>query len=267
MITFLSDYGSRDEYVGVCHGVIERIAPGTLVIDVTHGIPPCDVRAGALALRRALPYLPSGAVHLAVVDPGVGTQRRPLAIRCADGAKFVGPDNGLLWLACADSGGVESAVDLSVSTYALDRVSNTFQGRDLFAPVAARLALDAAVEDAGQPIDPGLLTKLELSAAAVRSGQLHTQVLTVDSFGNLQLDATPDQLEQIGLAAEPRIGIAIGGNRRAAAHGRTFADVAQGEPVVYVDSTGAVAIAINGGSAASILGAAAGAAIVLGRWD
>ena len=139
-ITFLSDYGHEDEFVGVCHGVIQRIAPGAVVIDIAHALPPHDTRTAALVLRNTLPYMPQG-VHLAVVDPGVGTERRAVALQARDGRLFVGPDNGLLSLAFERRGGVESAVDLSESSYRLEPVSATFHGRDLFAPVAARLAL------------------------------------------------------------------------------------------------------------------------------
>src|SRR5919198_2707185 len=165
-ITFLSDYGYGDEYVGVCHGVIERIAPGATVIDLAHGLPPHDVRAASLALRNALPFVPRG-VHLAVVDPKVGTPRRALAVRCHDGHQFVGPDNGLLWPAIERSGGIEVAVDVSQGPYRLEPVSATFHGRDLFAPVAARLALETPIEHVGTPVPAENVTHLELPQAAV----------------------------------------------------------------------------------------------------
>jgi hypothetical protein len=153
-ISFLSDYGRDDEWVGVCHGVIERIAPGARVIDVTHGIPAHAVTVAALTLRSALPYLPHG-VHLAVVDPGVGTVRRALALRCANGELLVGPDNGVLWPAARACGGIEVAVDVSESPLRLEPVSATFHGRDLFAPVAAALAGGEPLESAGHVIAAG----------------------------------------------------------------------------------------------------------------
>ena len=170
-ITFLSDYGHEDDFVGVCHGVIQRIAPGAVVIDIAHGLPPHDTRTAALVLRNTLPYMPLG-VHLAIVDPGVGTERRAVALRSADGRFFVGPDNGLLSLAFEQAGGVESAVDLSDSPYRLEPFSATFHGRDLFAPVAAQLALGAALEVAGAPFPPQELDRIELPAVAVAPGEL-----------------------------------------------------------------------------------------------
>src|SRR5690348_8109833 len=178
-VTFLSDYGHHDEYVGVCHGVIERIAPGATVIDVAHGLPPHDVRTAALALRNALPYLPRG-VHLAVVDPKVGMARRPLALRSHDGHHFVGPDNGLLWPAVERCGGIDVAIDIEQSPYRLEPVSATFHGRDLFAPVAARLALEAPIESTGSPIPPEIVSTLELPRAQVGRGKLVGLVLAVD---------------------------------------------------------------------------------------
>src|SRR6476661_5582708 len=151
LITFLSDYGLEDEFAGVCHGVIAGICPDARVIDLTHGIPRHDVRAGALVLRSALAYLPRG-IHLAVVDPDVGAERRAVAIRCDDGRMLVGPDNGLLSLAAQAAGGIVEAVDIARSPFRLEPVSATFHGRDLFAPVAARLALETPIENTGLPV-------------------------------------------------------------------------------------------------------------------
>jgi S-adenosylmethionine hydrolase len=165
VVTLLTDYGYEDEFVGVCHGVIARLAPAVRVIDVTHGVARHDVRSGALILRRALPYLPPG-VHLAVVDPGVGGERRAVALRTADEDRLlVGPDNGLLSLAAASFAGAVEAVDVSHSPHRLEPVSATFHGRDTFAPVAARLAEGAPLAEAGEPIDPADLVALELPRA------------------------------------------------------------------------------------------------------
>ena len=252
-ITFLSDYGLRDEYVGVCHGVIAQLAPAVRIIDLTHGIPAGDVQAGALALRHALPFLPRDAIHMAIVDPGVGSERRPLALRCNDGAIMVGPDNGLLWLAAEDRGGIEVATNLSDSPHRIEPVSATFHGRDLFAPVATRLALDVPVELAGEPIDPETVERLELPKASVGDGHVEAHVMTVDGYGNLQLDATPDQLVEAGFAPGDRITV----EQHEATYGRTFADAEPGALVAYVDSTGSIAIGANGASAAELLGAPA----------
>src|SRR3954468_22776657 len=165
VLTFLSDYGQDDDFVGVCHGVIARIAPDARVIDVTHGIPRHDVRTGALVLRRALPYFPAG-VHLAVVDPEVGAERRAVAVRTAEeGRILVGPDNGLLALAALRFGGAVEAVDLTRSRHRLEPTSATFHGRDVFSPAAAARVPGAPLAEAGEPMDPDDLRDLEMPLA------------------------------------------------------------------------------------------------------
>jgi S-adenosylmethionine hydrolase len=265
-ITFLSDYGYRDEYVGVCHGVIERIAPGATVIDVSHGLPPHDVRAAALALRNALPYLPRG-VHLAVVDPKVGTPRRPLALRCHDGQHFVGPDNGLLWPAVERCGGVEVAVDICQSPYRLEPVSATFHGRDLFAPVAARLALETPVENAGRPISPEELATLEIPRPVSKPREVTARVMAIDRFGNLQLNVDRELMRNTGFAQGDALSVQVGRKRARAVYGRTFADAALGEAVIYEDSGLAIAIALNGQNAAEALAAAPDMEVELKPWN
>src|SRR3954449_651103 len=191
VITFLSDYGTTDEFVGVVHGVIARLSPDTRVIDVTHGIPRHAVEVGARVLVRALPFMPAG-VHLAVVDPEVGGGRRALALRLAeDDRLLVGPDNGLLMPAAERFGGVLEAVEISHSPWRLEPVSATFHGRDLFAPVAARLAGGEALASAGAPLSLGELVVLELPQPRQDDGALVAHVMVVDGFGNVQLDASP----------------------------------------------------------------------------
>jgi S-adenosylmethionine hydrolase len=245
-ITFLSDYGLEDEFVGVCHGVIAGICPEAHVIDVTHGVPRGDVRAGALILLRGLRYLPRG-VHLAVVDPSVGSERRGVALRLADGRLLVGPDNGLLSLAADGGGGVLEAVDIGASPFALEPVSATFHGRDIFAPVAAQLAGGAALADAGAPVDPAALVALELPRAQVIDGVLVAHVVYVDRFGNVQLD-----VEEPGF--EPGGAFEIAGE--SARYLRTFADAPVGELFMYEDSSRRLAVAVNRGDAAARLGVA-----------
>jgi S-adenosyl-L-methionine hydrolase (adenosine-forming) len=258
-ISFLSDYGHSDAFVGICHGVIQRVAPGTLVIDLAHGVGRHAIEPAAIVLRDALPYLPPG-VHLAIVDPGVGTTRRPVALRCGD-RFLVGPDNGILWPAAERLGGVESAVDLSSGPWRLEPVSATFHGRDLFAPAAAHLALGEPLEQGGEPFDPASLVQLALKPARVEDGVLSARVATVDGYGNVQLDAAADDLASAGI----EIGDNVSVQGRAARSGRTFADVSPGELVLYLDSFGAVALAVNGGDAASELGLTRGDEVSLER--
>jgi S-adenosylmethionine hydrolase len=262
-ISFLSDYGHRDEWVGVCHGVIQGIAPGATVIDVGHDLPPADVRRAAFALENAVPFLPRGVV-LAVVDPGVGTARRALALRSGDGVLLVGPDNGLLWPAAQAVGGVETAVDLSASRFRLQPVSATFHGRDVFAPVAAHLALGTSLEDAGDPLDPATLTRLEAAPPKVRAGSIEAEVRLVDRFGNVQLQARPADMEAAGL---DRTGCVDVADRLDARRGLTFADAPPGEAVVYEDSSGWIAVALNGESAAERLAVRAGSSLAMSRCD
>jgi len=163
IVTLLTDYGRDDDFAGVCHGVIRSICPEAQIVDVTHGIERYAVRQGAIVLRNTLPYMPVG-VHVAVVDPQVGSERRGVALRTADGRLLVGPDNGLLSLAWERFGGVELAIDVTRSPHRLEPVSATFHGRDLFAPVAAHLAAGAELADAGDPVDPATLRRVELPA-------------------------------------------------------------------------------------------------------
>lgn len=255
-ITFLTDYGLRDDFVGICHGVMARVCPAARIIDITHEIPRHDVRAGAIALAEALPYMPDG-VALAVVDPGVGSRRRAVALELADGQRLVGPDNGLLWPAARLGGGVARAVDIGHSPFALEPVSATFHGRDIFAPVAAHLALGARLTDAGRPVHPGDLVVLELSAARVEDGSLVAHVRQIDRFGNLQLDARAAELTGAGLAPgdRPRLELADGPVHDIT-YARTFADVSRGELLLYEDAQRRLALAVSDGDAAARLGLA-----------
>jgi S-adenosyl-L-methionine hydrolase (adenosine-forming) len=252
VITFLTDYGLSDDFVGVCHAVIAGACPEARVIDLTHGVPRGDVRAGGLILAGALPYLPVG-VHLAVVDPGVGTERRAVALATADGRRLVGPDNGLLWLAAKRAGGVVEAVDIGRSPFALSPISATFHGRDIFAPVAARLAAGAGLASAGEAIDPGALTRLELPRPAAEDVVLIAHAVYVDRFGNVQLDAAGQDLP-----AGEHVAVSLRGESCPGVRGRTFADVAAGELLVYEDSYGRLALAVNQGSAVDRLRVAVG---------
>jgi S-adenosyl-L-methionine hydrolase (adenosine-forming) len=261
-ITFLSDYGHEDDFVGVCHGVIQRIAPGAVVIDIAHALPPHDTLTAALVLRNTLAYMPQG-VHLAIVDPGVGTERRAVALRSTDGRLFVGPDNGLLSLAFRQAGGVEAAVDLGESPYRLEPVSATFHGRDVFAPVAARLAAGTGLDEVGAEFPPQELAQLELPAVQVSPGEVKARALYIDRFGNIQLNATAADMTAAGLAPGSNLRVGARGKPYEARYARTFADAAKLALLVYVDSYEAITLAVNGGSAAAALSLSKGAPVTL----
>jgi S-adenosylmethionine hydrolase len=258
VITFLSDYGLRDDFVGVCHGVIAGICPQARVIDITHGIPRHDARAGALTLAGALPYMPVG-VHLAVVDPDVGASRRAVAVALADGRLAVAPDNGLLSLAAAAAGGIVQAVDIAASRFRLQPVSATFHGRDIFAPVAAHLAAGIPLGEVGDPCDPDGLVGLELPAPSLSDGVIVAHALYIDRFGNVALDVTHDQLADCGLRLGRGVAVVLPGGRTVRAQFvRTFADGQPGEPMLYEDAYRRLALAISHGDAGGALGLATG---------
>lgn len=261
-ITFLTDFGLQDDFVGTCHGVMKRIASEAQVIDVTHGIRPGHVLQGALVLKNALPYMPAG-VHLAVVDPGVGGSRRPLALRDAGGRYHVGPDNGLLLPAADRFGGVVEAHELANPDYALEPVSRTFHGRDLFSPAAAHLALGVPLGELGPPIDPEALVRLDLPEPEVGQSRIRATVLSVDRFGNVALNLTRDHLDGTAIAAGTRVELVSKGNRYFAVSARTFADAGPGDLILYEDSYRNLAVAVSRGSAASVLGVDEGSEILL----
>jgi S-adenosylmethionine hydrolase len=256
-ITFLSDYGLQDDFVGTCHGVIKRVAPDVQIIDITHGISPQAVMQGALVLRNTLPYMPPG-VSLAVVDPGVGGPRRPLALSDRAGGLYVGPDNGLLLPAAEAMGGIEAAHVLTNPAYAIEPVSRTFHGRDLFAPAAAHLALGVALEALGPPLDPESLVRLDLPEPELGADRIVAVVLDVDRYGNMQLNLTRRELEAAGIEPGTRIELEFQGERYYATAARTFADARPGDIILYEDSYRNIAVAINRGNAAEMLAARAG---------
>jgi S-adenosylmethionine hydrolase len=258
-ITFLSDYGHLDEFVGVCHGVIARRCPGVRVIDLTHEIPRHDVRTGAMVMRAALPYVPAG-VHLAVVDPGVGAvgehARRAVALRtAAHGHVLVGPDNGLLMPAAERLAGVVEAVDIGESPERIEPVSSTFHGRDIFAPVAAALAAGAPLAAVGEALPLEELRHLELPCARVAGGALVAHVLRPDHFGNLILDACAEQLAAAGAQPGEEVTVQHAGRTHVALYASTFADRPAGGLMIYEDAQRMIALAVNRGSAAELLGA------------
>jgi hypothetical protein len=265
IITFLSDFGLQDDFVGTCHGVIATIAPEARVIDVTHGVRPGHVLQGALVLANTLTYMPVG-VHLAVVDPGVGSGRRALALRDRQGRSYVGPDNGLLLPAAERFGGVAEAHELANSEYSLQPVSRTFHGRDLFAPAAAHLAAGVALEKLGPPLDPDELVQLELPEPEVGQNRVRAVALVVDRFGNVALNLRREQLEHLEhaeLVAGTRVELVCHGERFYAVSARTFGDAPRGSLILYEDSYGSLALAVSRGSAAQLLRVEEGAEIVL----
>jgi S-adenosyl-L-methionine hydrolase (adenosine-forming) len=259
VITFLSDYGLGNEFVGVCHAVIARRCPAARVIDLTHSIPRHDVHTGAIVLRATLPYLPD-AIILAVVDPGVGTTgargRRAVALRTVDQDRlFVGPDNGLLLPACERLGGVAEAVEVEYSHERLEPVSATFHGRDIFAPVTAALADGAELGSLGEPVAVEELRRLNIPVAVMTPEGLELHVLHSDTFGNLILDGQIDELAQLGIEIGHEVRVRHGGQVHHATVALTFADVHPGGLLLYQDGLGMLALAVNRGSAVQLLGA------------
>jgi S-adenosylmethionine hydrolase len=262
-ITFLSDYGYADEFAGVCRAVIARIAPDAQLIDLTHGLQRHAVRQGAIVLANSLPFTPAG-IHLAIVDPGVGTERRPVAVKVADEDRIlVGPDNGVLALATQRLGGPTRAVDLSTSSFRLEPVTATFHGRELFAPVAAHLANGAGLDDAGEPIEISELTTLELPTPRVYQDRVVAHVVYVDGFGNTALNVGHDELASTFLKLGHRAVLDTGKARITVPFGRAFADVGPGQGILYEDSSRKLALAVNRDSAAEMLGLAPDDEVVL----
>lgn len=261
-ISFLSDFGLDDEFVGVVHGVLARVAPDSRVIDVAHRIPRGDVRAGALALTRAVQYLPRGVV-LAVVDPGVGTERRALAVETPAGL-FVGPDNGLLSPAAALVGGAGRIVSIESPEARLPSAGATFHGRDVFAPAAGLLASgEAGLGDLGPDVDPASVTPLLLPLPEVRPSRVAGEAWWVDTYGNVETNIGPEDLAQAGLAPGRMLTVKVGAVLHQARWVISYADVPDGGLLLHVDSAGLMALAVRGGRADEELHLAAGMAVTL----
>lgn len=251
-ITFLSDYGYEDEFAGVCRAVISQIAPGAPLIDLTHGVARQDVRQGAIALANAVPSCPPG-VHLAVVDPGVGSARRAVAVEASEGRILVGPDNGLLSRALDRLGGPRAAVEVSRSPFRLEPVSSTFHGRDLFAPVAAHLSLGARLPEAGEPIDAESLATLDLPAPRISADEVVAHAIHRDGYGNVTLNVDAAMLSDGPLRPGDALEVRAPDGRFEALWARTFADVGPADVLLVEDSSGALALAVSGGSAAGLM--------------
>ena len=237
--------------------MIKRIAPDVEVIDITHGIPPQHVLQGALVLASTLPYMPNG-VHVAIVDPGVGSERKPIALRGGDDRLYVGPDNGLLLVAADRFGGVAEAVEIAEAAYMLDRISHTFHGRDIFSPAAAHLACGVALAKLGPALDPAALHRLEFPEPSIGEVRIRATVLYVDRYGNVQLNLSRVDLERAGVVPGRRVELDLGVDRYYATAARAFADARAGDIILYEDSYGNIAVAITGGNAAEMFGLRAG---------
>jgi len=262
-ISFLSDFGHQDEFVGVVHSVIRSIAPEVGIVDITHGIRAHDVRAGALALARSAQYLCPGVV-LAVVDPSVGTERKAIAVEVGEGASvLVGPDNGVLASTVALVGGATRAVELTSEDFLLPRLGSTFDGRDVFAPAAAHLALGVDMGELGPTIEPSSLMPGLLPIIDVEDGGLVLEVLWIDIFGNAQLNIGPDDLAEWG---DPFL-LTAGDRKETIAIRPAYRSLGTGEVGAIVDSSGLVSLAVNGASAAEHLGLSAGDELRIDKID
>jgi hypothetical protein len=259
-ISLLTDFGLRDPSAAICRGVILGIAPEAQIVDLSHEVRKYAIRDGALLLWCALPYFPVGA-HMAVVDPGVGTQRRPIAVHVERGDHLIGPDNGLLLMAAEKLGGVTAAVELREPAYRLPVVSTSFHGRDIFAPAAAHLARGVPLERLGPAVEPETLVRLPIPEPRVVASDLETHVLYVDTFGNVKLTALAPMLREahgevpFGTRVELVLRLSDGPARTVGATwAETFGSVSPGEPLLYEDSYGRLCLAVNQGDAAAALG-------------
>ncbi|GCE27216.1 hypothetical protein KDA_27000 [Dictyobacter alpinus] len=261
VIALLTDFGLDDNYVGVMKGVMSGIASGVPFIDLTHKIPPQDVIAGAWVLGTGYHYFPQGSVFVCVVDPGVGSERAPIALQ-AGGWYFVGPDNGLFHFVLADQT-AKAVVRLTNRAYHLPNVSSTFQGRDIFAPVAAHIAAGQQLHELGEMIQADSLQQLELQQPLIKNDRIESEIIYIDQFGNLissiSLNLLPDFFERSGVR------LLLAGKQLMITERRRFfaAPGNAQEPFLYVDSSGYIGIAIRNGSAARELNIQRGEAVTL----
>ena len=257
-IVFLSDFGFRNEFVGLCHAVIAKIAPSSTIIDLSHGVPPMDVPMGALLLADSLPYVPDDAVLLAVVDPGVGTARKDVAVQSASGRLLVGPDNGLLSLAYAALGGAERAAAISSPDVVLQPVSPTLHARDVLSPAAAWLATGRPLEELGPTVDPGELVRLALPEPEVEPGKIQCEVLDLDRFGHIQLNVGDTHMAAAGFDGSVELEFDSTAASVRARRAATYSDVPQGDYAVILDHRHRVALVRNRANAAEGLGVSIG---------
>lgn len=261
-ICFLSDFGLADDFVGTCKGVIASIAPGATVIDLTHEVPGFEVEAGAEILEHATRYMPSDTVYLAVVDPGVGTERRAVALRSEGGALLVGPDNGLLVPAAEALGGIAQAVRLSNGRYHVHPVSNTFHGRDVFSPAAAHLAAGLKIRELGEDLDPATLVRFKTPIAQQKDGEIVASIIAVDRYGNARLSIMQDEA---GLDYGETLTVDAGDGGMAVKYVETFGSAKAGELILVPDSHWRLSLSINKGNAAQALALKVGGQVRLRR--
>lgn len=261
-ISFLSDFGYRDEFVGVVHGVLAKLAPESSVIDIAHEIPRGNVRAGALSLTRAIQYLPEG-VCLAVVDPGVGSERKAIAAKTPWGF-FVGPDNGLLSPGVAMVGGASRIVSIESPDAMIPSPGETFHGRDVFAPAAALLAVgDTALEDLGPTLADDEVTPMLLPLTEIVDATIAGEAWWIDGYGNVQTNISPEDLDAVGISPGEAVTVKIGSSLHSVKWVTSYSDVEAGEPMLHVDSSGLLALAVRGGRAVESLNLAEGMSVTL----
>lgn len=261
-ICFLSDFGLADDFVGTCKGVMLKISPGAQILDITHQVPNFAVEAGAEILQHATRYMPDDAVYLAVVDPGVGTDRREVALETSNGAFIVGPDNGLLIPAAEALGGASSAVELTNDRYKIHPVSNTFHGRDVFSPAAAHLASGVALSELGEKVSVDSLKKLIVAEDEAHDGDIIARVIDVDRFGNARLSV---RAEDSGLRYGDEMKLDIGDGDMGVRYVATFGAAGAGELILVPDSHWRLSISINKGSAAHALSLSVGTRVRIKR--
>ena len=259
-ICFLSDFGLGDDFVGLCKGVMSRVAPGASVIDLSHDVPGFGIEAGAEILEHATGYMPEDAVYLAVVDPGVGTERRGLALETFRGTFLVGPDNGLLVPAAEAMGGVAGAVSLTNSEYQIRPVSNTFHGRDVFAPAAAHLAAGVDLAKLGDRVDPGSLVRVELPGAERIDGYISATILGIDRYGNARLSVRQDDA---GFGFGTVLEIQAGEGAMTIRYAETFGSSKAGDLIIVPDSHRRLSLCVNRGNASRALSLKVGERVLL----
>jgi len=263
-VTFLSDYGHDDVFVGVIKGVIAGLAPHVRILDVCHLVAPQDVDQGATALASAMPYLPTG-VHLALVDPMHETPARGVAVATSDGSVLVGPDNGLLSLAWEARGGIVECAEITNEALFRDTVHKTFRGRDVFAPVTAHLANGGSVKDVGPMVDAASLRRLTMHEAVVDDDHVHAEIRTVDHFGNVSLNIARSDLEAAGIVLGDTVELRCNGRTMTVPFTLTYGEVAAGRLTLCEDSFRAIQLAVNAGHASRRLRVSRGDPVVIAR--